>query len=120
MSKIIDNRSSLEQTVRIFDSFYAADMIVGASQFDIVHGYFTNVCKTKDIANNFTTVLFRIATETGIDVLELLTEIKGSANKLQMNKKICYYLNGMKSKTSLYGISVLPNPAIPVARNIIQ
>ena len=107
------------ETIRIFDSFYSVDLIIGTNEYDIVHGYFTNVCETKEIADNFTVVLFRIANETGINVLTLLDELKGSDNKLQVNKKIAYYLNGLKSKTSLYGVSVIPLPNVPVARNVV-
>ena len=119
MPRIIDNRNSLDQTIRIFDSFYSVDLIVGTNEYDIVNGYFKKVCSTKEIADNFTVVLFRISTEPGINVLTLLDELKGSDNKLQVNKKIAYYLNSLKSKTSLYGVSVIPVPNIPVARNVV-
>jgi hypothetical protein len=119
MAKILDNRTSLDQTVRIFDGFYSMDLIVNPNEYDIVHGYFMSVCETQNIAENFTTVLFRISNETGINALTLLDELKGSNNNLQMNKKICYYLNSLKSKTSLYGVSVVPVPNVPVARNVV-
>lgn len=119
MPNIIDNRSQLDQTVRIYDSFYATELTVGAAQYDIVYGYFSNVCATKNIAKNFTAVLFRVAEQSSIDVLELLDKIKGGGNKLEMNKVLSYYLNSFKSKTSLYGISIIPKPNQPVARNIV-
>jgi hypothetical protein len=119
MARIIDDRTSLDQTVRIFDAFYQTDLKVGADQYDIVHGYFLSVCGTKNIADNFTTVLFRISTQTGVEVLQLLNEIKGATNGLQMNKIICYWLNSLKSKTSLYGVGVIPQPVVPVARNVV-
>lgn len=118
MPQILDTRTSMDQTVRIFDSFYAFDLSVNAPDFDIVYGYFRTVCTTKNIAGNFTAVLFRIAQETGIPVLDLLDTIKGTSN-LQMNKIISYYLNSFKSKTSLYGIATTPPPNQFVARNII-
>lgn len=120
MAKIIDNRTDLDKTVRIFDSFYATDLIVGAAQYDIVYGYFSNVCATKNVAQNFTAVLFRVAQETEIDVLTLLDQIKGTSTKLKMNQLMAYYLNSFKSKTSLYGISIIPKPNEPVQRNIVQ
>lgn len=119
MAKIIDNRTSLDQTIRIFDSFYAVNMTVGPDKFDIVYGYFTSVCDTKNIAANFTAFLFRIAQETQIDVLELLEQIQGTNNKLQMNKVLAYYLNTFKSKTSLYGVASKAKPNLPVARNVV-
>lgn len=120
MPRIIDDKTALDRTVRIFDSFYQSDLRVNASEYDIVHGYFMSVCKTKNIADNFTTVLFRIATQTGVSVMVLLNELKGTNNNpLQMNKQICYWLNSLKSKTSLYGVSVIPQPVVPVARNVV-
>jgi len=119
MPQILDNRTSLDQTVRIFDSFYSFSLIVNGNAYDIVHGYFLSVCDTKNIANNFTAVLFRIAQETGINVLDLLDQIKGT-KKMEMNQIIAYYLNSFKSKTTLYGISIIPKSNQPVARNIVQ
>lgn len=120
MAKIIDNRSSLDNTIKIYDSFYSVNMVVSPDKFDIVYGYFTSVCDTKNIAANFTAFLFRIAQETNIDVLELLSQIQGTGSKLQMNQLIAYYLNSFKSKTSLYGVLALIQPNLPVARNIVQ
>lgn len=119
MPRIIDDRTELDRTVRVFDAFYQTDLKLNASEYDIVHGYFTSVCDTKNIADNFTTVLFRISTQTGVPVLQLLDELKGTSNSLQMNKQICYWLNSLKSKTSLYGVSVVPQPVVPVARNVV-
>jgi hypothetical protein len=119
MPRILDTRTSLDQTVRIFDSFYAINLIVNADTYDIVHGYFLSVCDSKNIAANFTAVLFRIAQETQISVLDLLDQIKGT-NKMEMNQTIAYYLNSFKSKTSLYGIAVIPKSNQPVSRNIVQ
>ena len=120
MSKIFDTRSQMDQTVRIFDSFYAFNVKVNASEYDIVNGYFTSVCATRNIAGNFTAVLFRIAQEENINVLDLLSYIQGTNNNLEMNQIIAYYLNGLKSKTSLYGISNPPSPNQTIARNIVQ
>jgi hypothetical protein len=119
MPRILDTRTSLDQTVRIFDSFYTINLVVNADQYDIVHGYFLSVCDSKNIAANFTAVLFRIAQETQISVLDLLDQIKGTT-KMEMNQTIAYYLNSFKSKTSLYGIAVIPKSNQPVSRNIVQ
>ena len=118
MATILDTRTSMDQTVRIFDSFYSFNLVVPGNQYDIVHSYFISVCTTKNIADNFTAVLFRIAQDTGVPVLELLDQIKGTS-KMQMNQIIAYYLNSFKSKTSLYGIAVIPKSSQPVSRNIV-
>ena len=119
MPQILDQRTSMDQTVRIFDSFYAITLNINGNEYDIVHGYFISVCITKTIANNFTAVLFRVAQETGINALDLLDQIKGT-KKMEMNQILAYYMNSFKSKTSLYGIGTVPRPNLPVARNIVQ
>ena len=119
MARIIDERTSLDLTVKIFDDFYSFNMIVNGNEYDIVNGYFKTVCDTKNIAGNFTAFLFRISQETGIPVLDLLGQIQGTT-KLQMNQVISYYLNSFKSKTSLYCVSTVPQSNQPVARNIVQ
>lgn len=115
------NKNEIEMTVRIFDSFYAQDMVVPTDQFDVIYSYFKEISGSDIIAANFTAILFRIAQETGIDALALISEIKGTAtNKMEMNKQLAYYLNSFKSKTSLYGIGIVTQAVIPVARNIVQ
>lgn len=120
MAKILDTRTGLDKTIRIFDSFYSLDFVVNPAQFDIVNGYFKSVCDTKQIADNFTAALFRISQETGENVLDLLNYIQGTNSKLEMNQLICYYLNSFKSRTSLYGTSVVPQPNQFIQRNIVQ
>lgn len=119
MPKILDTRTDLDTTVRIFDSFYAVDMNVNGADYDIVHGYFVSVCDTRNIADNFTAVLFRVANETGYPVLDLLGQIKGT-KKMEMNQILAYYLNSFKSKTSLYGIAIQPRSNQTVQRNVVQ
>lgn len=113
-------QNKLDRTVKIFDAFYANEIIVPADQYDIIYGYFSSVCETKQIAANFTALFFRIAQEGGIGTIELLDLIKKNNNKLDMNKIIAYYLNTFKSKSTLYGVSIVPRPNQPVARNVVQ
>jgi len=119
MAQILDTRTSLDQTVRIFDSFYAFNLVVNGNEYDIVRSYFVSICASTNIADNFTAVLFRISQDTGIPVLDLLNQIKGTKT-IEMNQILAYYLNSFKSKTSLYGIATVPRPNTPVARNIVQ
>lgn len=119
MARILDSRSQLDQTVKIFDEFYSFNLIVNGSEYDIVSSYFNKICDTKQIAGNFAVYLFRISQETQIPVLELLDYIQGKT-KLETNTVIAYYLNSFKSKTSIYGFGTVPQPNEAVARNIVQ
>lgn len=121
MPSIIDNRNdNVDPTIKIFDQFYSTQLAVNAADFDIVYGYFRNVCSTAEIAGNFTSFLFAIAQQTGQNVLTLLQAVQGTSDKLQMNKLICFYLNSFRSKVALYGIGQVPRPNESVARNVVQ
>jgi hypothetical protein len=120
MALFVTYSNEMDRTIKIFDEFYATDLIVSSNDYDVVRGYFLNVCDTTSIADNFTALFFRIAQEAGINPIELLEIIKtGPNDKLSLDKVFCYYLNTFKSKASLYGVAVLPKPIQPVARNVV-
>jgi hypothetical protein len=41
-------------------------------------------------------------------------------DRLNVDRVMAYYMNSFKSKTSMYGVSVVPVPNQNVARNIVQ
>lgn len=44
MANIVDGpKSQLDSTVRVFDQFYNLDLVVNASEYDIVYSYFYDV-----------------------------------------------------------------------------
>lgn len=119
MANIVDGpRTQLDSTVRVFDQFYNFDLVVNGNEYDIVYSYFFDVSKSKSVAKNFTSMLFRISNITGESVLVLLSYIQGTS-KLETNALMAYYLNSIKSKTTLYGVSATPKPNQPVQRNIV-
>jgi hypothetical protein len=111
-------RSQLDNTVRIFDKFYDFDLVIDANQYEIVNSYFESMADSKSIGKNFTVMLFRIASITGESPLTLLEYIKGTS-KMHTTALMTYYLNSIKSKTTLYGISVIPSPNETVQRNVV-
>ncbi len=120
MPTILDNRNDIDPTIKIFDAFYSSQLSVNANEFDIVYGYFRNVCSTAEIAGTFTSYLFLVANQTGQNVLTLLQNLQGTNDKLKINQIMCFYLNSFRSKTTLYGVSVIPRPNESVARNVVQ
>jgi hypothetical protein len=110
--------SALDTSVKLFDSFYNYDMVVDATQYEIVRSYFKSINNSDTIAANFATMIFRIANITGENALTLLNFIQGKS-KLEANAVMIYYLNNIKSKTALYGISVVPKANDNVQRNIV-
>lgn len=119
MARIIDSRKGLDLTVRIFDEFYAFDLVINGNEYDVVRSFFEGMIPEKQIAGNFTVYFFRISQETGIPALQLLDYIKGK-NKMEVTTVIAYYLNSFKSKTSLYGLGTPTKPNESIQRNIVQ
>lgn len=108
-----------DQTVRIFDNFYSTKLVVPAAEWDIVFSFFKKNSKSVIIAENFASLLFRIAQEGNYSVLSLLEALKGVNNSLELNKIMCYYLNTFKARSSLYGIGIIPKPNQAVLRNVV-
>lgn len=115
---IDEAKSDLDETVALFDSFYNTELVINASEYEIVQSFFIDLTGSFNIAKNFSYFIFRIAALTDKHVFELLDYIKGK-NKLEVNYLMAYYLNGVKTKTALYGISNNPIPNQNVQRNIV-
>ena len=113
-----DLTSQLDNTVKVFDRFYSSEVNVNASEYDVVYSYFASVCQSENTAKNFTAIIFRMASYTGEPVMQLLEFVQGKRG-LQLTATMAYYLNSLKSKTTLYGVANLPIPNPMVQRNVI-
>jgi len=120
MPTIVENIQNTDRTVLIYDNFYNTKLSINASEYDVVFSFFKSTSDNDAIAGNFTANLFRISQESEIPVLELLDQLRGLPDKLQMNQVICYFLNSFRSNTSLYGVGVVPRPNQLAARNVVQ
>ena len=108
----------LDPTVRVFNNFYNFEVEVNANEYDVVESYFRRVFADQLAAKNFTVTLFQISEQTKRPVLELLAEIQGQ-DQIQLTATLCYYLNNLRSNTTLLGISALVTPNFYAARNVL-
>lgn len=121
MPTIIDNTNTVssDKTIQIFDNFYNTEVSVNASDYDVVFSFFRSISGNDTVAENFTASLFRISQSTGATVLELMNQLTGLDNTLEVTRVMCYFLNSNKSKTALYGLGVVPKPNQLAARNVV-
>lgn len=105
-------------TPRIFDQFSGAGLEVPADQYDVVNSFFRSVFSTGEAAAAFTQNLFEIARATSTPVLTLLDQMQDQ-DAVQINATMCYYLNGVRSPTTLLGINAVVRPNIWAARNVM-
>lgn len=119
MSTINAINSKIDQTVRIFDQFYNYAENVPASEYDIVLSYFNSVFNTAEQAQNFTVSVFRVAQESGVDALTILQQLQGTTGP-QLTASLCYYLNSVRSNSTLLGVLEPSAPNYWTARNVRQ
>lgn len=119
MSTVNYTNYNQDQTVRVFDRFYDYDVNVPAAEYDIVYSYFLREMKTKQAAGNFAVSLFRVSEETKIPPLTLLKQFEGQT-RVNLNVSLAYYLNQIRSRATLLGVSSPVTANFYAARNVIQ
>jgi hypothetical protein len=117
MASVNYTNRQLDQTVRIFDEFYSFSLAVDAAEWDIVNSYFTSIYTTREAAGNFSVSLFRIAAQSNIPVLDLLSQLQ-TVNGAELNITLTYYANSIRSASTLLGVSSPTQPNFYVARNV--
>jgi len=95
---------SIDQTVRIFDTFYTYEQNVPAEEYDVVYSFFRSVFTTAEAAGNFTVALFRVANQSRVPVLNLLQQMEGQ-NQIELTLTMAYYLNSIRSPATLLGVA---------------
>jgi hypothetical protein len=117
MASVNAINTKTDLTVQIFDRFYGYQQHVPVDQYDAVNSYFRSVFDSIEAAGNFTVSVFRVSNQTGIPVMNLLQQFQGQSAP-QINLTLAYYLNGIRSSSTLLGINVPTQPNFYIARNI--
>jgi hypothetical protein len=118
MSTVNVVNPALDNTVRIFDQFYNFDIQVPQNEYDVVNSYFISVFKSITAARNFTVTLFRVAQQTQVPVMTLLAQLQ-SQDALTVNTTLAYFLNGLRSPSTLLGVNSVLTPNYFTARNVL-
>jgi hypothetical protein len=117
MASVNAINSKTDLTVQIFDRFYGYEQHVPVDAYDAVLSYFRSVFSSAEAAGNFTVSLFRVSKQSGIPIMTLLQQFQGQSAP-QITLTLAYYLNGIRSSSTLLGINVPTQPNFYVARNI--
>ena len=117
MASVNAINTKTDLTVQIFDRFYGYEQTVPVEAYDAVLSYFKSVFRSAEAAGNFTVSLFRVSQQSGIPVMNLLQQFQGQTAP-QINLTLAYYLNGVRSSSTLLGINVPTQSNFYIARNI--
>lgn len=107
-----------DKTVRIFDEFYKFEVTVDANLYDVVLSYFKTIFDDETAAKNFSLNVFRISENTGTPVMEILESVRGQS-QIELSSTFAYYLNNLRSNSTLLGVSVVTTPSFYAARNVV-
>lgn len=118
MSTVNAINPKLDLSVRIFDDFNNVIVEVDSNEYDVVNSYFESIFTATDAAANLTNTFFRISYATGISVQTLLAQVAGQ-NSIELTSTMAYYLNGMRSPSTLLGVSSPVTPNYYTARNVL-
>jgi hypothetical protein len=118
MSTVNAINPRVDLTARIFDDFDNVVLEVDANEYDVVNSYFESIFSNKEDAANLTNTFFRISQETGVSVQILLNQVAGQTS-MQVTSTMAYYLNGLRSPSTLLGVSNPVTPNYYTARNVL-
>ena len=118
MGTINDTNYNIDLTVRVFDEFYGFASVVPVNEWDAVLSYFESIYTTREAARNFATAIFRVANQQGISAMTLLAQIQTASGPAELDITIAYYLNNLRSNSTLLGVSQPVQPNYYAARNV--
>lgn len=120
MATVNNINRNIDNTVRVFDSFYGYEEFVPAAEYDVVNSFFRSVVPDPLAAGNFAISLFRIAGTTQTPVLTLLQTIEqNGTTAIQLTQTLTYYLNNLRSPATLLGVGAVVAPNQYTARNVL-
>lgn len=118
MSSLNQANINLDTTVRVFDEFYDFGINVPSDQYDVVLSFFESVFTDSIAAKNFTIALFRVADQTNTPVLTLLADMQDQ-DQITVTNSLAYFLNGIRSPSTLLGVQAAVAPNVWAARNVL-
>jgi hypothetical protein len=118
MSSVNYTNPNQDRTVYIFDKFYKFELNVDANLYDTVLSYFKTIFTDEVAAKNFTLNVFRISESTGTPVQEIMESVRGQS-AIDLTATFAYFLNNLRSNTTLLGISSVTTPSYYAARNVV-
>ena len=117
MGSVNSYNVSIDQTVQLFDQFYDYSTSVPVQEYDAVYSFFRSQFNTAEAAGNFTVALFRVSENSRLPVMDLLSQMEGLGT-VELTLTLAYYLNTLRSASTLLGLNQPVTPNFYVARNV--
>ena len=95
-----------------------AEIAVSANDYDVVRAFFVDRMRSVQLADYFADSIFRVAAETGENVQTLMDIVAGKESA-ELQLIMSYYINSLRSRSSLIGVAPVRTPNFYAARNVL-
>jgi hypothetical protein len=109
---------NIDLSARVFNDFDAYTPPVDSNEYDVVNSFFKSVFTDQLAAQNLTATFFQISQQTNIPVLTLLEQVSDQ-DAIKLTATMAYYLNGLRSPSTLLGVNAPVLPNFYTARNVL-
>jgi hypothetical protein len=118
VTQIQTSNDSAESTRRFFNRFFTESLSYPSNQVDAVIAFFRSRGFDELASNSVSAVLLEQAKKDGVNVFELLDELR-SFDKVKLTNLVTAILNANRSKISILGYREDKPSTLTEARNIL-
>jgi len=104
--------------IRFVNDYTHIPVDFNSNEYEIVISFFKKAMKDPKTAENFTQSIFQVAARSGISPTSIVETMKGQTG-LTLSSSLAYYLNGIRSNSTLLGVQGLGTPNFYTGRSVI-
>jgi hypothetical protein len=91
---------------------------VPGDEYDYVSAFFKKIMKDETSASTFTQSIYDVSNATKIPVIDLVQSMEGQ-DTMQINRSMAFYLNNIRSPSTLLGVQNTIRPNYYAGRNVL-
>ena len=114
----IHRANSDQETLKIFNNYYSANVEIAASTYDMVKNFFTSKGFELAAAESIAMVLITQSKKDGFNPIQLLDNLKGLTS-VEISGLVSEIINFNRYKTSYLGYVLEQNKNSEIHRNIL-
>jgi len=113
-----DVRYTDEKNVNVVKDYGQAPKSVDGAEYDYVLSFFKRSFTDDDAARNFTDSIYQVSRESEVTALEIVKSMEGQSG-IEMNASLAYFLNGIRSNSTMLGVTNIVKPNFYAGRSVL-
>jgi len=115
---INDGISTDSKNLNVVTDFNTKAADVNGNEWDYILGFFNSAFKDPIAAEKFTQEIYQVGSQSGVNPLDIIKTMEGQTG-IELNMSLAYYLNGIRSNTTLLGIHNIIKPNYYAGRSVL-